>query len=113
MSGTALKDLNVLPLAGLEKKSDSSGKGGFMKTNIENTSEFLERKLNKVSASLAPLKEADLGGNGVEVGPEVEYIEFENLPDLPSVDTSLCVGAVTLYFLAVYLSVLCSVKFFI
>ena len=113
MSGTALRDLNVLPVAGLEKKNDSSGKGGFMKSDIENSSEILERKLNKVSASLAPVKEADLGGNGVEVGPEVEYIESENLPDLPSVDTSFSVRAVTLYFLPVYLSVVGSVKFFI
>ncbi|XP_020265476.1 uncharacterized protein LOC109841033 [Asparagus officinalis] len=89
MSGTALRDLNVLPISGLEKKSDGSSKGGFTKPNIENN---IERRPSKVSASLssAPVQEAESVGNGVEAGNlEIEYIESENLPDLPSVDTSL------------------------
>lgn len=88
MSGTALRDLNVLPTSGLpEKKSDSSSKGGFTKPDNGNM------RQNKVSASLlsSPVKELDLGDNGV-ANAEVEYIESENLPDLPSVDTSLNVG---------------------
>lgn len=93
MSETALKDLNILPpAAGLEKKVDASSKGGLTKPDIENAAEILERKQNKVPASLlpSPAKEVDMAGNGGEVAnTEVEYIESVNLPDLPSLDTSL------------------------
>ncbi|KAJ6833086.1 uncharacterized protein M6B38_340710 [Iris pallida] len=91
MSGNTLRDLNVLSVSGLEKKSDSSSKGSLTKGDIENTNEKVEKCQNKaVSFPSASPKEHDLGGNGVEVGnSEVEYIESENLTDLPSVDTSL------------------------
>lgn len=83
MSGKALRDLNVLPVPGLERKTDGSSKGSFIKPYIENSNEKVDKCLNKVS-------EASLGNNGVEAGnSEVEYIDSENLTDLPDVDSSL------------------------
>ena len=81
MSGAALRDLNAVSIPRLEIKNESSGKGNLIKTQICQT-EHLE---NGVSNN-------ELGSNGVEnVIAEVEYIETENLPDLTSVDESLCV----------------------
>lgn len=83
MSGKALRDLNVLPVPGLERKTDGSSKGSFIKPYIGNSNEKVDKCLNKVS-------EASLGNNGMEAGnSEVEYIDSENLTDLPDVDSSL------------------------
>ncbi|XP_026660724.1 uncharacterized protein LOC103707842 isoform X2 [Phoenix dactylifera] len=82
MSGNALRDLNVLAVPGLERKSDGSSKGSFIKPYIENSNEEVDR-CQKDS-------EVNIGNNGVEAGnSEVEYIESENLTDLPDVDSSL------------------------
>lgn len=82
MSGNALRDLNVLPVPGLERKNDGSSKGSFIAPYIENSNEEVIR-FQKNS-------EVNIRNNGVETGnSDVEYIVSENLTDVPDVDSSL------------------------
>lgn len=89
MSETALKDINALTISVSEKKSDSYTNGVVTKHDVEDTIEVLSNKHN-VSALVKDVKEHNLGTDGTEVGTiEIEYIDSESLPDLPSLDTSL------------------------
>ncbi|KAG1363534.1 hypothetical protein COCNU_11G003610 [Cocos nucifera] len=82
MSGNTLRDLNVLPVPGLDRKNDGSSKGSFIKPYFENS--------NKEADRCPKDSEVNIGNNGVEAGnSEVEYIESKNLTDLPDVDSSL------------------------
>ncbi|MQM15552.1 hypothetical protein Taro_048496 [Colocasia esculenta] len=90
MSGTALKDLNLLAVPGLARKIENSSKGNLTKPLNEHT-ENLDYGQNKLPISLpCTAQSEDLGSNGVDVAnSEVEYIDSENLTDLASVDGSL------------------------
>ncbi|XP_020089131.1 uncharacterized protein LOC109710787 isoform X1 [Ananas comosus] len=92
MSGTALRDLNVLPLTELEKLHESSAKGNITKHYIWNGNESIDKSQSKnpPSVTSSPLNEVNAAVNGSEVGnSEIEYIESENLTDLSDVDSSL------------------------
>lgn len=94
MSGTALRDLNVLPLTELEKLHESSAKGNITKHYIWNGNESIDKSQSKnpPSVTSSPLNEVNAAVNGSEVGnSEIEYIESENLTDLSDVDSSLTV----------------------
>ncbi|URE21862.1 CLASP N terminal [Musa troglodytarum] len=87
MSGKALGDLNVHPAAGFDK-STALGKGSLTKSYIENINDNGPELQKKSSSPFsAPINIGDAGSNGLETGnTEVEYIESENLADLPDVD---------------------------
>ncbi|CAL9128000.1 unnamed protein product [Musa textilis] len=89
MSGKALGDLNVHPAAGFDK-STALGKGSLTKSYIENINDNGPELQKKSSSPFsAPINIGDAGSNGLETGnTEVEYIESENLADLPDVDAS-------------------------
>ncbi|CAL9128969.1 unnamed protein product [Musa acuminata var. zebrina] len=89
MSGKTLGDLNVHPATGFDKNT-ALGKGSLTKSHIENINDNGPELQKKSSSPFsAPINIGDAGSNGLETGnTEVEYIESENLADLPDVDAS-------------------------
>lgn len=89
MAETALRDLNTLPVSGLEKNNGVIK--ADLKPDTENSNAMVERRTNKIGVSVSPdpVKEIDMSPEcTVNALMEVEYIESENLPDLSSIDTS-------------------------
>ena len=85
MSASALKDLNISQSADLEKGKDNSVKSCVSKP-VLNGSKCASKEENALSAC------PDTGANGNEAGTvDVEYINSENLVDLPDVDATLSV----------------------
>ncbi|XP_072999860.1 uncharacterized protein [Typha latifolia] len=86
MSGSTLRDHNVLPASELEKKYDAASKGNIAKACIGNGSNIVVERQSS-PASLPSTLPNDVNP---EVGnSEVEYIDSENLTDLSDVDASL------------------------
>ncbi|KAG6534919.1 uncharacterized protein LOC121991367 [Zingiber officinale] len=82
MSTKALRDLNIIPASGLDKTIDS--KGTLTKLYPENGSEFQKKTPPLCSV---PAIKIDMGTTVAEIGnAEVEYIESENLSDVPDLD---------------------------
>lgn len=82
MSTKALRDLNIIPASGLDKTIDS--KGTLTKLYTENGSEFQKKTPPLCSV---PAIKVDMGTTVAEIGnAEVEYIESENLGDVPDLD---------------------------
>lgn len=103
MSGKALGDLNVHPATGFDKNT-ALGKGSLTKSYIENINDNGPELQKKSSSPFsATINIGDAGSNGLETGnTEVEYIESENLADLPDVDTSFNVHSGPHCFLFIY-----------
>ncbi|KAH9304126.1 hypothetical protein KI387_008530 [Taxus chinensis] len=93
MSGKALRDHNASPL--LDRKAGSSNKGSIGKSlsgnNIENVDMQNSKNLNQDATAIKTSSEAAKLTDAVPeiVCPEIEYVESENLNDLPDVDAHL------------------------
>lgn len=94
MSEQALKDINLLPELGSEKKHGNLCKGSFPKAPDENSKKNLEDGIGTIPANLVSTTTDDGETNGVPdvAVSEVEYIESENLDDLLSVDSNISVS---------------------
>jgi hypothetical protein len=86
MSASALKDLNVSQSANLENGKDNSVKSCISKPVLNGNS-----CAKKEESSLSACPDAVTNGN-VAGNADVEYIDSENLVDLPDVDAALSVG---------------------
>ena len=89
MSVNMLKDLNVPQSAELEKTKDNSVKSCITKP-VLNSNRCVNKEENAPPA--CPDAATNAVTNGCESGnTDVEYIDSENLADLPDVDASLSV----------------------
>ncbi|KAJ1255091.1 hypothetical protein BS78_K292100 [Paspalum vaginatum] len=84
MSASALKDLNISQSADLEKGKDNSVKSCIAKPVVNGNNKCANKEGN------APSAFPDAVTNGNEAANvDVEYIDSENLVDLPDVDATL------------------------
>jgi hypothetical protein len=85
MSGRALKDLNVSQSADLENGKDNSVKSCITKPVLNGN-----KCANKEEKAPSACHDAVTNGNAAAIA-DVEYIDSENLVDLPDVDAALSV----------------------